>query len=76
MTGQKLHMTGANFLQSIIPVLNILTKFDNASLFYKTLHILNQSSHSLFKFSWKDILSNVLNFNYVLKTTLWKIENN
>ena len=76
MTGQKLHMTGANFLQSIIPILNILTKFDNASLFYKTLHILNQSSHRQFKFSWKDILSNVLNFNFVLKTTLSKIENN
>ena len=76
MTGQKLHMIGANFLQSIIPILNILTKFENASLFYKTLHILNQSSHRLFKFSWKDILSNVLNFNFVLKTTLSKIENN
>ena len=76
MTGQKLRMTGAHFLQSIIPILNILTKFENASLFYKTLHILNQSSHRLFKFSWKDILSNVLNFNFVLKTTLSKIENN
>lgn len=39
VTGQKYSMTGSNFVQLIIQILNLMTQLDDVSLFYENIHI-------------------------------------
>ena len=47
VAGENLHKNALNSSQPTIRILNLLTKLDNVSLFYKNMYILSQDSHSM-----------------------------